>query len=354
MADPTPSFERFLTALRRREPDRVPIAENWVAPEVKSSFLGRPINTLADDVAFWKAAGYDFFILDSDLWATRKVQDRIITPVANTANVYDRPEAARNWVTPEAAVVKTWEDIERFDWPKAEDIDYSQYRQVRDCLPPGMGVIATFGHIFTTAWQLMGFEAFCLNLLDDVKIVQEVMGRLGQETISLLERVLAYDSVNALWFQDDIAYTNGLMISPQGLRELFFPWLAQIAALCHARGLPLIFHSDGKLDEVLPDIVAAGVDALHPIEPKCMNIVTVKQEYGDRLALIGNLDLGYTLTRGSPDEVREEVRYLIKNVAPGGGYMLGSANSITDYVPIENYRAMLKAAFEFGRYPIDL
>lgn len=354
MVNTTPSFDRFLTALHRKEPDRVPIAENWVAPEVKSSFLGRPINTLADDVSFWKAAGYDFFIMDSDLWATRQVQDRIITPLRNTANEYERPEVARNWVTPEGAVIKTWEDMERFDWPKAKDLDFSQYESIRSYLPPGMGVIVTFGHIFTMASQLMGFESFCLSLHDDIKMVKEIMARLGNETISLLERVLEFDSVNALWFQDDIAYTNGLMIAPQWLRELFFPWLTQIATICHARGRPLIFHSDGKLDEALPEIIAAGVDALHPIEPKCMDIVKVKRDYGDRLALIGNLDLGYTLTRGTPDEVREAVKYLIKYVAPGGGYMVGSANSITDYVPIENYKAMLEATFEFGRYPIDV
>jgi uroporphyrinogen decarboxylase len=108
------------------------------------------------------------------------------------------------------------------------------------------------------------------------------------------------------------------------------------------------------LDLVVPDIIAAGIDALHPIEPKCMDIVKVKQQYGDRLALIGNLDLGYTLTRGTPEEVREAVLYLVKNVAPGGGFLLGSANSVTNYVPLKNYRAMLDATFEYGAYPINL
>lgn len=84
-----------------------------------------------------------------------------------------------------------------------------------------------------------------------------------------------------------------------------------------------------------------------------MDIVKVKAEYGDRLALIGNLDLGYTLTRGTPQEVRDEVRYLIKHVAQGGGFLLGSANSVTNYVPLENYRAMLEATSEYGNFPTD-
>jgi uroporphyrinogen decarboxylase len=96
------------------------------------------------------------------------------------------------------------------------------------------------------------------------------------------------------------------------------------------------------------------VDVLHPIEPKCMDIVAVKKEFGDRIALMGNVYLGYTLTRGTPAEVRAEVKFLIQNVAPGGGYLLSSANSITNYVPLENYQALLDATREYGRYPISI
>jgi len=76
------------------------------------------------------------------------------------------------------------------------------------------------------------------------------------------------------------------MISPRSLRKIFFPWLTRAAEICHSQGRPLIYHSDGKVDEVLPDIIAAGVDALHPIEPKCMNIEEVKQSFGHQIALI--------------------------------------------------------------------
>jgi len=100
--------------------------------------------------------------------------------------------------------------------------------------------------------------------------------------------------------------------------------------------------------------VHSGADALQALEPASMDIVTVKREYGDRLALMGNLDLGYTLTRGTPKEVEEAVKYLLKHVAPGGGFLLGSSNSITNYVPLENFKTVLKTTYEFGRYPITL
>jgi uroporphyrinogen decarboxylase len=200
----------------------------------------------------------------------------------------------------------------------------------------------------------MGFEAFCLTVHDDLDMVKYITDRLGEESMALLEQVLSFDCVGAMWLQDDIAYTNGLMVSPVILRQIFFPWMQRAAQICHAHGRPFLFHSDGQIDAVLPDIIAAGTDALHPIEPKCMDILKVKRQFGDRLALVGNLDLGYTLTRGTPQEVRQAVRELIQQVAPGGGFLLGSANSITNYVPLENYQAMLDATFEYGRYPIHL
>jgi uroporphyrinogen decarboxylase len=138
------------------------------------------------------------------------------------------------------------------------------------------------------------------------------------------------------------------------LRELFFPWLVDLSGLSHAHGRPLIYHTDGDATLLLPDMVAAGIDCFQAIEPKCMDIVAVKREYGRRLALMGNLDLGYTLTRGTPQEVEDNVKFLIKHIAPGGGLLLGSCNSITNYVPMENFKTMMRATLQYGRYPIDL
>jgi uroporphyrinogen decarboxylase len=103
--------------------------------------------------------------------------------------------------------------------------------------------------------------------------------------------------------------------------------------------------------QVLPDLIACGLDALHPMEPKGMDIAAVKREFGDRLALLGNIDVDL-LTRGSPGEVPTQVRQRIQEVAPGGGFAIGSSNSIPDYVPLENYRALVEASLAFGRHPI--
>ncbi len=354
MSDHEPNFGRVLTALQCSEPDRVPLGEVWIDPEIKDAYMGFPVRTLKDDVEFWRIAGYDFIALDADLYATPQIQQGISRTAPNTATLYAGHRAQRSWATSGARAISTRSDSQSFPWPKADEVDLSHLREVRRHLPTGMKALVTTGHVFTATWQLMGFEAFCITLYEDPDFVDEILKRLGEETLVLLKRILAYDSVGVLCFQDDIAYTNGMMISPGVLRRVFFPWLRRFVGLCHAAGKPVLFHSDGNLEMVLPDIVDSGADGIQAIEPKCMDIAAVKREYGRHLALMGNLDLGYTLTRGTPQEVKDEVRSIIRHAGSGGGLLVGSANSITNYVPLRNYQALLDAVFEFGAYPITI
>jgi uroporphyrinogen decarboxylase len=155
------------------------------------------------------------------------------------------------------------------------------------------------------------------------------------------------DAVDVIWYSDDIAFTQGLLVSPGALRQFFFPWLKRVGNLAKRSGKPFMFHSDGVLWDVFEDIIACGVDALHPIEPKAMDIGEVKQRYGDRLCLIGNVDVDL-LARGTTEEIRQRVKSNIEKVSYNGGYCVGSGNSIPEYVKFENYLELLEAAKEFG------
>jgi uroporphyrinogen decarboxylase len=104
--------------------------------------------------------------------------------------------------------------------------------------------------------------------------------------------------------------------------------------------------------EVMDDLIACGVSALHPIEPISMDILQVKRRYGDRLAVVGNVEVD-TLARGTSDQVRDQVRRLLREIAPGGGYCLGSSNTVPNYARLDNYRAMIEEARQLGRYPIS-
>ncbi len=93
-----------------------------------------------------------------------------------------------------------------------------------------------------------------------------------------------------------------------------------------------------------------GMNGLHPIQPSAMDIKRVKAEYGDKVCIAGNIDLDYTLTLGSPEEVEREVKDRIENIGKGGGYIISSANSLTDYCKLENVWAMSKAIGKYRRY----
>ena len=194
---------------------------------------------------------------------------------------------------------------------------------------------------------MMGFETFSMALFENPALIDALNKRLGNLVLSMFEYFAQSDAVDVLWYSDDIAFTNGLLMSPEVLRQYVFPWIAKIGDLAKQYNKPLIYHTDGVLYEVMGDIIACGVDALHPIEPKAMKIKEVKERYGDQLCLIGHVDVDL-LCRGSKEEVRARVKQNIEDAGYNGGYCVGSGNSIPDYVNFENYLAMIEAAREFG------
>ncbi len=348
-----PDYQRLLTTIRRQEPDRVPLAELSVDRPIKEQFLGQAVRDIQDEVTFWTAAGYDYVYLRPayEFFGVHPLS-AVGTPMAWEASALE--QETQTVSSARAGPVQTLADIDAYPWPDPQTVDCSNLEEAASLLPAGMGIISGVGGVFTRTWMILGYEHFCYSLADDPELVAQVFERVGRIQCEVLRRVVKMPGVFAIWHGDDLAYTESLMVSPRVFRQHLFPWMEEMATIAHEAGMPFILHSDGVLWPVLDDLVALGLDALHPIEPKAMEINEVKQRYGDRLALFGNIDLGYTLTRGTPKEVRAEVRQRIRDLAPAGGYAVGSSNTVTRYVPVENFNAMREATFEYGVYPIHL
>jgi len=344
-----PDFDRLRKALLCREPDRVPVAELKVDQKVKDAFMGKPVRDIKSDVEFWAAAGYDYIRLrakyDFQYLASREKQ--------GAYNVYGNGAETRKWAEQHKGIITNDEEFDRFDWPTISDIDFSNVEEAARSLLDGMKVISSSTGIFESVWMLMGFESFSFALVENPDLVERMFDTLGRLHYDIFRTAADIDNVGAMWYTDDLAYTEGLLVSPDVLRRHVFPWMRKMKQVCVEKDIPMLFHSDGDLREIMDDLLDTGINALHPIEPKAMDINELKRTVGDRVCLIGNIDLGYTLTRGSPEEVRAEVRRRIADLAPGGGYCVGSSNTVTNYVPLENFKAMIEAAFEFGTYPIE-
>ena len=361
----TASFSRLRQALLREgEPDFVPLMEFYIHPDIKDEFLKfnnleAPEDRIGKknverEVCFWCNAGYDYVPIEISLRRHPAQFEGSDLSRAREALFldYTRGRGSRGWVEFVRGMISDLEDFRCFPWPTADELDYTPLEEIPMFLPGVVKVIVQPGRLFQGVWAFMGFEEFCYALNDQPGLVERMFDRLGGIQLELVRKALQHECVGAVWLGDDLAHNSGLMVAPEHYRRLLYPWYRRIAEACEARNVLFIFHSDGKIDDALPDLIACGVQAVHPLEPQSVDIAEVKRRYGDKLAVIGNIDLSYTLTRGTVPEVEEAVKNKIRRLAPGGGYCLGSENSIPDYVPFRNYDAMRRAALCYGKYPI--
>lgn len=345
-----PDYRRFVETLRLHAPDAVPIAELGVDPAAKARLLGRPVTDVRSDVEFWYRAGYDFVSL--------RPAYEFPDTMPGSANT-GRPRYGDEGVEPRTmgvmapGVITGPADIETYPWPDpGDEAYYVPLREAAAALPDGMGLVTGVGGIFTRTWMLMGLAEFAAALGERPELVAALFERVGRIQCAVLRRLVRMEKVIAIWYGDDLAYSESTIVSPDVYRRHLFPWMEELVAIARGAGLPFAFHSDGRLWEILPDLVGLGLNGLHPIEPKAMDINEVKRRYGKKLALIGNIDMDL-LARGTPAQVREQVRQRIRDLAPGGGYAVGANPGVAEYVLPENYDAMREAAFEFGHYPIQ-
>ena len=317
----------------------------------KEGFLGRKIETPKDEVEFWEKAGFDYVssatgILESTRAPNRMTGDEIQTKYGDRVK--------REWAREHEGVITNWEQFEKFSWPSTDDFDLSKWGVFDKILPAGMKAVFLFGRILTPVWMYMGTETFYYALQNNEELVAALFEKVKTIQYELFLRVIEHKCVGAVLNNDDIAHNNGLMIHPKYLRKYVFPFYKKVGDVCRDRGLGYVFHSDGDCTTAMDELIECGYQGFNPVQPNAMDIVEVKRKWGKKLCLIGNINLDSTLTLGTPDDVKAEVHERIRTLGPGGGYMVASSNSITDYVALENMKTMFQATRAYGQYPIRL
>lgn len=337
---PEPDFARFLQALRREgEPDRVPFVELGVDREIMEAVLEEPVASVADEVRFWHALGYDYAGVKVAIpWPRRR------DAAPDTAAL---PHAQRQWVNVHAALVADRAEFDAFPFPKPQDVDYSEVVEAVRIVPKGMGVVGRLSGVLENCMWTLGFEGMAYLLADDPELVRDTADRIGAVLLNAVETLVGMDGVDAVFFGEDMGFKTATMISPAALRELIFPWHRRIVEACHAAGKPIVLHSCGNLRQIMDDIMDIGWDGRHSYEDVIQPITEAKDLYGDRIAVLGGIDMDL-LSRGSEEAVRARVRHVVAHCAPDGGFAIGSGNTVANYVPVGNYLAMLDEAWGWG------
>jgi len=357
-----PNFNRLKKTLYLEEPDRVPLVELWIDPVIKENFLDKDLAGLKEttwlssenleqaqiEVEFYSKAGYDYIPWSPPFNFNLSVASSSGEESPNTEEKYDRNCVPKNVEN------LTKDNFDTYPWPKLNNVNFSFLNKINQVLPNNMKVIVRIFGILEQVIPLVGWDKFSYLYVHDNEFLDTIIKKVADIQIKAFKKAAKYDSVGAMWFTDDLAYADNLFASVKFYRKHLFPHYYKMSSICNKHELPFIFHSDGTLWKVFDDLADIGFNAIQPIEPKAMDIDEVKRKYGDRFCLIGNLDLNYTLTRGSTEEVKEETKKRIKSLAPGGGYCVGSSNAVTSYVPLENYKTMIDTTLKYGEYPINI
>jgi uroporphyrinogen decarboxylase len=357
---PAPDFDRLLSILRgEKTPGRVLIVEIGIDPEVlqeiQESLLGEPWVLprgvgvpSSPDTRYYKQLinlyyrlGYDFVPL-CPLWVNN--------PPGKIRQAADTAEASRglrDWVDESGALIRLWEDFERFPWNQIHTAPETLEMADR-YMPEGMKATISaslFENIFEV---LLGYEGLFFYMCDDPPLVEAVFDRSGQIVYEYYRSAVECDVVGAIFHADDMGFRTGTLISPADLRHLLFPWLAKYAALAHEHGKPFWIHSCGNLyrnsPSVMDDLIdLVKIDGFHSFQDVILPVGEVKARYKDRLALMGGMDMDMLATLPE-DELRSYLCAILDSCMPGGRFAFGSGNTIANFVPLQNYAILLEEA----------
>jgi uroporphyrinogen decarboxylase len=344
-----PDWQGFISCIRREgTPKRVHNIELFLDLEIQRAIADRfglwkgidPADEFAyhrREIELQRFLGYDY---------VRAALEGVLMPV-NVKGTDDtaglKRAGGRTYVDEHAGPVTNWEEFEKYPWAdpaKTSDRIFSWYSENA---PEDMCIVAVggVGHFAEYLCWMMGYETLCYALCEQRDLVEAIAKRLYELYDACIDKILAIERVKMVWGSDDMGFRGGPLFSPDDMREFVLSGHKNLAAKTHAAGRPYILHSCGNLSLIMDDLLNdVKIDGKHSFEDVIEDVTEAKQTYGKRIALLGGIDLDF-LCRADEQAVRQRVRRTLDACMPGGGYCLGTGNSVANYVPLDNYLAML-------------
>ena len=338
-----PDYRHFENVMEHQRPERFPLYEHLINPESMENILDESFSGLIDgtprDVSeffrhycgFFREMTYD--VVSFEVCITEVLPGHgalsggMKGPIQNRADFDSYP----------------WGDIPELFRKHAAH----KFVALAAALPPGMKAVGGVGNgVFEISEDLVGLECLPFMQVDDPELYHDLFVKIGDMMYGIWSWFLEQygDSFAACRMGDDLGFRSSLLTNPGTVRGHIFPQYTRIIDLIHSFGKPFIWHSCGCIFEVMEDAIALGIDAKHSNEDAIAPFSRWIDSYSGRIGLLGGFDMDF-LGRHTPDEVFEKVYRLgrdYRNTARG--YALGSGNSIPDFIPVENYLAMIRAA----------
>ena len=331
-------FDQFLRVLtREKAPEHLPFYEHIASPEFMTARTGVPFNRLgpAEDgfweayVDFWLGMGYDEIPMEIPPNLPLKHHED------STGKASHGSESTRT--------IASMEDFECYPWPHpSTPLDFSHFEKVAKLLPDGAKIVGgVAAGPYEWATYLLGVQGLAMAVFEEPGLVRAVFDKLAETHLAGLRQIATMEAVGALRQGDDLGFKTSTFLPPELLREYVFPIYTQMVETAHAAGKPFILHSCGNLDAVYDDLIdGCGIDAKHSFEEVIRPVTDFKRQYGHKVTALGGLDVDI-ICRADENELRAYARRIIEACFEDGWWALGTGNSLTDYMPVENYLIVL-------------
>jgi uroporphyrinogen decarboxylase len=358
--------ERILTALDCREPDMVPIFEMGIN-EASIVGLGKHFTddlpelkhvydmSLEEQLRYMDTLALVLSELGNDSVSTVYIMkkervgddDRVVDKYGTVYRLSDAGEPL-----PISGPIGSPGDTAKVAGMQPEPEDFVMLRYLVAKMGTDVAHFFAIPGPFRFTWQLRGgMEHLLLDYMRNPEFALDMHRITADFSMAAIE-MAADAGADVIALEGDLAFNTSTLMSPDHYRRFLLPFHKEIVKVAHDKGMKIIKHSDGNLWPIMDQLLEAGFDGVHPIQPQSMDIGETKKYLAGKAAVLGNIDCSFLLPFGTEDEVREAVRETIQIAAPGGGYIVSSSNSIHPGCKPENYIAMVKAVREFGRYPI--
>ncbi len=332
-----PNFDNILKVLKRENPERPTLFEFIIDHKFLKSFSGMEPDTEKPNIEYFrmviegfKKAGYDFV----SLYSSRMDTLRFETGEANSKQSKSQNEG---WL------INDRESYEKYPWPDIDSINYEWFDKIEKLLPEGMKYMAcSNGGLLENTIEIVGFENLCTLSLMDEELTKLIFDSVGSRLLAYYQTISRMDHIGIIMVNDDWGFNTQTVLSTEAMRKFVTPWHKKIVRAIHDAAKPAVLHSCGNVKELMDDIIDdIGFDGKHSFED---NIYPVEQAYewwGERIAILGGIDMDF-LTTQRPEAIKKRVNKMLEMTADKGGYAIGSGNSITAYIPEENFRAMIE------------